>query len=185
MRMGRDHQFPGRKARRALGGAVLLAATYLLSGTTWAQQGFRADADTPIEEEADALEVEDTRQTATFSGNVRVTQGDIRMKADKVTVHYNGGGQGSSRISRISASGNVLVSSPDHQTASGEWATYTVSSREIEMGNSVVLRQGENVIRGSRLKVNLDSGHARVTGGTGPESGGNGRVKGLFQPSGN
>lgn len=185
MRMGWNHQFPGRGARRMLGGAALLAATYLLSGAAWAQQGFRADPDTPIEVEADALEVEDTKQTATFSGNVRVTQGDIRMKSDKVTVHYDGGGQGGSRISRISASGNVLVSSPDQQTASGEWATYTVSSRQIEMGNSVVLRQGENVIRGSRLTVNLDSGHARVTGGVGAESGGNGRVKGLFQPGGN
>lgn len=177
--MSWNHHFSGR------GAAMLLAAALLLPGAAYAQQGFRADPDKPIEIEADALEVEDAKQTATFSGNVRVVQGDIRMKSDKVTVHYDGSGQGGSRISRISATGNVLVSSPDQQTASGEWATYTVRSRQIEMGNSVVLRQGENVIRGSRLMVDLASGQARVTGGPGGETGGTTRVRGLFQPGGN
>lgn len=141
--------------------------------------GFHNEPDKPIEIEADALEVQDTRQTATFTGNVRVVQGDIRMKADRLTVHYAGGQTGGSRIQKIAASGNVLVSAPGSQTASGEWANYLVATRQIEMGNSVVLRQGENIIRGSRLTVDLDSGHARVSGG---ENGGTGRVKGLFQP---
>lgn len=178
--MSWNQDFSGR------GAAMLLALALLLPGAAFAQQGFRSDPDKPIEIEADALEVEDAKQTATFSGNVRVVQGDIRMKSDRVTVHYDGSGQGGgSRISRISATGNVLVSSPDQQTASGEWATYTVRSRQIEMGNSVVLRQGENVIRGSRLTVDLASGQARVTGGSGGETGGTTRVRGLFQPGGN
>ncbi|MEW6090040.1 lipopolysaccharide transport periplasmic protein LptA [Parvibaculum sp.] len=167
------------------GAAMLLAAALFLPGAAQAQQGFRTDPNKPIEIEADALEVQDTKQTATFSGNVRVNQGDIRMKSDKVIVHYDGSGQGSSRISRISATGNVFVSSPDQQTASGDWATYTVQSRQIEMGNSVILRQGENVIRGSRLTVDLATGQARVTGGPAGESGGTTRVRGLFQPGNN
>ena len=145
--------------------------------------GFRTDPDKPIEVEADALEVQDSKHTATFIGNVRVVQGDIRMKSDRLIVYYSGGGQGGgSRIEKIAATGNVLVSSPDEQTASGEWANYMVATRRIEMGNSVVLRQGENVIRGSTLQVDLNTGHARVSGGAGGENGGNGRVKGLFQP---
>lgn len=141
--------------------------------------GFRNEPDKPIEVEADALEVQDARQTATFTGNVRVVQGDIRMKADRITVHYDGGQSGNSRIQKIAASGNVLISAPDNQTASGEWANYMVATRQIEMGNSVVLRHGENIIRGSRLSVDLNSGQARVTGN---ENGGTGRVRGLFQP---
>jgi lipopolysaccharide export system protein LptA len=110
-------------------------------------------------------------------------QGDIRMKSDRLTVYYQSRQQGGgSRIEKIAASGNVLVSSPDEQTASGEWANYMVATRQIEMGNSVVLRQGGNVIRGSKLLVDLATGHARVSGGAGGENGGNGRVKGLFQP---
>jgi lipopolysaccharide export system protein LptA len=175
------------RERRAGGWATsaLVAALLCLSSPALAQQpgGFRTDPDKPIEVEADALEVENTKQTATFIGNVRVKQGEMRLKSDKLTVFYNGsGGAGSSRIDRIAASGNVVVSAPDAQTASGEWATYQVTDRQIEMGNAVVLRQGDNVIRGSRLYVNLATGQARVSGAEGANNGGTGRVRGLFQP---
>jgi lipopolysaccharide export system protein LptA len=141
--------------------------------------GFRADPGQPIEVEADALEVQNDRKSATFSGNVRVVQGDIRLKSDRLTVFYSDGQAGGSRISKIAASGNVLVSAPDNQTASGQWATYLVGTQQLEMGDSVTLRQGKNIIRGSRLTVDLAGGAALVTGG---ENGGGGRVKGLFQP---
>lgn len=147
--------------------------------------GFRTDPDQPIEVEADSLEVQDANHTATFIGNVRVKQGDVRMKSDRLTIYYAGQRRAGSRIDKIAASGNVLVSAPDGQTASGEWANYLVPAREIEMGDSVVLTQGANVIRGARLHVDLDGGTARVAGGGagGTENGGTGRVKGLFQPS--
>lgn len=172
-----------RTGFRAAAFALLLAG--LAQGHPAAAQengmlgGFRNDPGEPIEVEADMLEVQDDRNAATFSGNVRVVQGDIRMKSDKLTVFYSDRSTGGSRISKIAASGNVLVSAPDNQTASGDWANYLVATRQIEMGNSVILRQGENIIRGARLTVDLASGHAKVSGG---ENGGTGRVKGLFQP---
>lgn len=187
--MGWTRMMPGGAGATAVLGLVLALG---FAGAATAQQsdsplgGFRTDPDKPIEVEADSLEVQDSKHTATFIGNVRVVQGDIRMKSDRLIIYYQGRGQGGgSRIDKIAATGNVLVSSPDQQTASGEWANYQVASRQIEMGNSVVLRQGENVIRGSKLHVDLDTGHARVSGGAGGENGGNGRVKGLFQPPSN
>lgn len=165
-------------------GALALLALFSsppLAHAQGALSGFKTDPDEPIEVEADALEVEDQKSTATFIGNVRVVQGDIRMKSDRLTVHYaqRGTTTTNSRIQKIHASGNVIITAPDQQTASGNWADYKVASREIEMGNSVVLTQGENVIRGSRLHVDMNSGKARVSSG---DSGGKGRVKGLFQP---
>lgn len=76
------------------------------------------------------------------------------------------------------------MTAPDDQSASGDWADYQVESRQIEMGDNVLLRQGENVIRGSKLHVDLNSGRARVAGGAPSESGGTGRVRGLFHPGG-
>ena len=175
----------GPKSRYGLAAACAFLLAGLLHALPAAAQdsvlggGFSTDPSQPIEVEADALEVQNDKKSATFSGNVRVVQGDIRMKSDRLTVFYSGGQSGGSRISKIAASGNVLISAPDNQTASGEWANYLVGTRQIEMGNSVILRQGENIIRGSHLTVDLAGGHARVTGG---ENGGSGRVKGLFQP---
>ena len=180
--MGWTRMMPGG-AGAALLGLVLTLGLAAPAAAQGALGGFRTDPDKPIEVEADSLEVQDAEHTATFIGNVRVVQGDVRMKSDRLTVYYQSRQQGGgSRIEKIAASGNVLVSSPDEQTASGEWANYMVATRQIEMGNSVVLRQGGNVIRGSKLLVDLATGHARVSGGAGGENGGNGRVKGLFQP---
>ncbi|NIJ40729.1 lipopolysaccharide export system protein LptA [Parvibaculum indicum] len=175
--------------RHALLLGALLAPICLGAATTAQAQGmtgFANEPDAPIEIESDRLEVADKKGTATFAGNVVVVQGDVRMKADRLTVFYvNKQGNGGNRIERIRATGSVHVSAPDQQSASGNWAEYQVATRRINMGDSVVLRQGENVIRGTRLFVDLNSGESRVTGGNssgGTENGGNGRVKGLFQP---
>jgi lipopolysaccharide export system protein LptA len=76
--------------------------------------------------------------------------------------------------------------SKDDQSADGDWARYVVADRTIVMGDSVLLRQGKNVIRGTKLFIDLNSGRSRVTGGAvadGEKPGSNGRVKALFMPT--
>jgi len=169
--------------------ALLLGAGLFGTAPALAQSGivgggFSNDPKQPIEIEADALEVEDAKQSATFTGNVLVKQGTVRMRADRIVVFYaSGRATGGSGIERIRATGSVHVSAPDDQSASGAWANYNVATRQIEMGDGVVLRQGENVIRGSTLNVDLNSGRARVSGSA-AETGGTGRVRGLFHPNG-
>ncbi len=155
--------------------------------------GFKTDPDAPIEIEADTLEVEQNAQTATFIGNVVAVQGAIRLRSDRLVVTYarkadgspsGGDGTGGTEITRIDAKSNVHVMSEDDQSASGDWALYMVANETITMGDAVILRQGENVIRGQRLNIDLNSGQARVEGGvsaTDTENPGSGRVKGLFQ----
>ena len=159
--------------------------------------GFKTDPDAPIEIEADTLEVEQNAQTATFIGNVVAVQGAIRLRADRLIVTYaqkadgapssddgTEDGTGGTEITRIDAKSNVHVMSEDDQSASGDWALYMVADENITMGDTVVLRQGENVIRGQRLNIDLNSGQARVEGGvtaTDTENPSSGRVRGLFQ----
>ena len=154
--------------------------------------GFRADPNAPIEIEADTLEVEQNAQQATFIGNVDAIQGTMRLRSDRLVVTYaektaaSTGGAGGTEITRIRATGDVHVMSEDDQSADGQWAIYEVAASEITMGDAVVLRQGDNVVRGNRLKIDLNTGQARVestaTSGTGTvENGSNGRVRGLFR----
>jgi len=155
--------------------------------------GFKTDPDAPIEIEADTLEVEQNAQTATFIGNVVAVQGTMRLRADRLIVTYARKDgttpsatdtSGGTEITRIDAKSNVHVMSEDDQSASGDWAIYMVANSNITMGDAVILRQGENVIRGQKLNIDLNSGQARVEGGvtaTDTENPGSGRVKGLFQ----
>ncbi len=171
--------------------ALALSTAHAEEGQT--PVGFRADPDAPIEIEADTLEVEQNTEKATFIGRVVAVQGPLRLTSDRLIVTYARSADGESaaaspdsgtKIQRIRATGNVHVMSEDDQSADGDWAIYEVANSNITMGDAVVLRQGENVIRGKRLTIDLNSGQARVDGGvsaTDGENGGSGRVRGLFQ----
>ncbi len=154
--------------------------------------GFATDPNEPIDIEADALEVQDKLHTATFSGNVIATQGQTKLRSDRLRANYGpvagakpAGAGSSPQIREIYATGNVHVLSKDDQSADGDWAQYTVADRKIVMGDKVVLRQGKNVIRGTKLFIDLNSGRSRIVGASeagSPKTGATGRVKALFQP---
>ena len=149
-----------------------------LGGPVLAQSELGSDHDTslPIEIAADSMEVEQERQVATFTGNVDAKQGDLRLRADVLVVHYADKADGSGKtISLIEADGNVFVSSPD-ETAQGSHGVYDVTRRTIALDGPVTLTRGDNVIQGERLELELATGLSRVVGGT------EGRVKGVFVP---
>ena len=50
--------------------------------------GFSQNRDQPVHIEAATLEVRDKDKTATFSGNVRVTQGDTGLRCKLLPVFY-------------------------------------------------------------------------------------------------
>lgn len=146
-------------------------------GPVLAQSDLGSDHDTSlaIEITADSMEVEQERQVATFKGAVDAKQGELRLRADVLVVHYRDKDDGSGKtISLIEADGNVFVSSPD-ETAQGSRGTYDVAARTISLEGPVTLTRGENVVQGERLELDLASGVSRVVGG-------GGRVTGVFQP---
>src|SRR5256885_13672210 len=56
-----------------------------------AMQGFSQNRDQPIQIEAASLEMQDKKKEATFSGNVKVVQGDTTMTSKTLVVFYEGG----------------------------------------------------------------------------------------------
>lgn len=66
--------------------AVILLPTLLLP--LWAPVCFaeRADRDKPVHLEADQVEVDDVQQISTFVGNVKLTQGTMLIRGDKIIV---------------------------------------------------------------------------------------------------
>ena len=75
---------------RLLQTASLAIALGLPAGLAAAQVNLskQHDSDQPIEISADSLEVQQDQQIATFRGNVDAVQGDIRLRADQLKVHY-------------------------------------------------------------------------------------------------
>ncbi|MDE0391522.1 MAG: lipopolysaccharide transport periplasmic protein LptA [Rhodospirillales bacterium] len=159
--------------------AVVLAASFALAGAGAAQDADdgAGEASEAIEITADTLEVRQSENIAIFEGSVNAIQGDLVLNADMLTVHYQeaGGGQGNLGVSRIDAEGNVVVTSPG-ETAQGQNGVYDVEQGRIDLAGGVVLHQGNNIVEGETLTMNLETGVSRVSGA------GSTRVHGLFVP---
>ncbi|MGB8402287.1 MAG: LptA/OstA family protein, partial [Bradyrhizobium sp.] len=72
-------------ALTACSGALAQGA---MSGVPNAMQGFSQNRDQPIQIEAASLEMRDKKKEATFSGNVKVVQGDTTMTSKTLVVFY-------------------------------------------------------------------------------------------------
>ena len=168
-----------------------LALMVLGTGThaNAAKSGFSDHkTDDPIRFSANKLEVKKEGRVATFSGDVEAIQGDLTLLAQEIRVYYSDnsdgdkdgkGGLGGS-VSRIDTKGKVHISSRG-DTATGDWAVYDVERRIVTVGGKVVLQQGETVVRGNRLELDLDSGQSRFRGQ--PSSASDQRVTGEFTPA--
>lgn len=130
-----------------------------------------ADRTQPISVSADEGTANFETETAVYSGNVIVTQGDLKLRANTLTIKAPKGA-----IATIEADGGIVLTSKSGD-ATASRATYDVPARRVTLSGNVVLTQGDNVLRGNLLTVNLDSGIAELTA-----SGANGRVEGLFLP---
>ena len=88
----------------------------------------------------------------------------------------------STQITKIEAKGNVVITSQDNQTTTSEWALYDVPSQLVTVGGNVVLTQGENVLKGDRLVIDLKTGQSRFENTASSQTGG--RIRALFMPKG-
>jgi lipopolysaccharide export system protein LptA len=182
------HPFLIVAALLAIAGAPLHAQPS--KGPPNALQGFSQNRDQPVHIEAATLEVRDKDKVATFSGDVKVKQGDTGLRCKSLVVFYEGndadgktlqaaspGPGGQQRIKRLEARGGVVVTQKE-QTATGETGIFDMKTNTVTLNGNVVMTQGQNVLRGDRLVVDLTSGVSRVESG----KNGQGRVQGLFQP---
>jgi lipopolysaccharide export system protein LptA len=134
-----------------------------------ALQGFSQNRDEPVHIESATLEVRDKDKVATFSGDVRVKQGDTGMRSKTLVVFYEGGESagggksmpaatpgpgGEQKIKRLEARGNVVVTQKE-QTATGDLGIFDMKSNVVTLTGNVMMTQGKN---------------------------GTGRVQGLFLP---
>lgn len=158
-----------RVTRLALMLSLLVAGPVLAQ--TVAFGGMKADTSAPVELSADNLTVNQTTGKAEFTGNVLIGQGQMKLSADKVVVQYVQGD--TQKIDNLDATGNVtLVNGPD--AAEAKQAIYDVASGNVTLIGDVLLTQGQNVMSGERMVVNLSDGTAQM----------NGRIRSVLQPAG-
>ncbi len=145
---------------------LLLVAMILFPAASMAQ-GFQVafgqmqqDTELPVEVDADNLSVNQNDGSAVFTGNVSIVQGEMRLTADKVNVHY----QAETRtIARLVATGDVLlVQGPD--VAEADAAEYSIESGNVHMTGNVMVLQEATTITADEMTVNLADNTAHMHG---------------------
>jgi len=131
----------------------------------------------------DSMEWYDHQQIGVARGDAVAVSADRRVRADVLTAHVVKVDNGASRISRIDANGNVIVSSPG-QIGRGDDGVYDLDTGIATLTGHVRLTRGENELRGRYAVVDLNTNVSRILSvppGT-TVSGNPSRVVGLIVP---
>lgn len=176
--------------------AVLGAA--LLCGPAAAQIAAGANNDGPIDITADSLDKFDDQHLVVYRGNVEAVQNGARLVCDVLNLYFappaaapgapakpppkspaaSTTGDGFGQIKQAVAEGHVFYVTQT-QTARGEHAVYDAEPDTITMTGAVVVVQGQNVLKGDKMVMQMKTGHTQVfsnaTGRNKPD-----RVRGVF-----
>jgi len=153
--------------------APAFLAVLLLSGGALAQQaqtavqprggsglGFsKHDSNAPINVASDSFRGDLATKIGTYLGNVIVTQGDMKMRADQVRIVEDG-----DKPSKVFAHGGIVIDAPNG-TATGDDGVYDLNVKTITLTGKVVLNKDKNVMRGTRLVMDMNTNIANLTAG--------------------
>jgi len=165
--------------RRAIAAAVTLAATVVLlvSGAAYAQgamqgvpnamQGFSQNRDQPIQIDAAALEMRDKKKEATFSGNVKVVQGDTTMTSKTLVVFYESSSDKAPAPAPAPAKGAKAASTQSAPMQSATPGPGGASSiKRLEARGNVVVTQKDQVVTGETAVFDTKTNLITMLGGS-------------------
>jgi lipopolysaccharide export system protein LptA len=138
------------------------------------------DSRQPVDITAAEANLDQTDHTLLLKGDVIAKQGPVELKADNLTVYYldnkDAGTTVGSRIKKMVAKGNVVVTRPGEIVRSRD-ATYDLPSKRILMSGDVVATRKGSVVRGQRVVVDLAKETIELQSTASGE-----RVRALFNP---
>jgi lipopolysaccharide export system protein LptA len=184
MRLFLPCRFPTRWfAHSAFTAAFMLAASVagdataqsVVQGVPNAMQGFSQNRDQPIQIEAATLEMRDKKKEATFSGNVKVIQGDTTMTSKILVVFYDSGpppapaagaapDANANANTKAAAAAKQPAAAPPMQSATpGPGGSSSI--RRLEAKGNVVVTQKDQVVTGETAVFDTKTNLVTMLGG--------------------
>jgi lipopolysaccharide export system protein LptA len=142
-----------RRSRR-LSNALLL----LLASLPTLAPALESDKDQPVYIEADSVELDDRSGISTYSGNVELNQGTIRMTADRVVITQRDGD-----TDHVEAEGNPVTFQQKTSEKKGLFKArakrdeYDLNSETIYLIEEAVVTQDGDVFKNDRITYNRSS----------------------------
>lgn len=167
---------------RLLLAPVLLPALLLL----WAPSSFaeRADHDMPINLEADQVLIDDAQQISTFTGNVRLSQGSLLIRGDKIVVTQDKGGfKHATAYGKTAQFRQKRKGLDGYVEGYGERIEYDRNAETFDIHVRARLKRDQDEVLGEHITYNAKTEIFQVSGrsagsGDGPPQ----RVRAVLQP---
>jgi len=162
---------------RPIADKLLLAALCLLP---LGAQALGTDRNQPIDIHADRVNIDEKRGYSEYLGHVEMTQGSLRLEADRVLIYQRGG-----RLQKVQAHGDPARFSqlPDGRKtrirAQAQSMEYDADSGQLVLSGQARVVQGANTFAGERIDYNTHNATVRASKG----EHGQGRVHAIIEPA--
>jgi lipopolysaccharide export system protein LptA len=160
---------------------VMLAAT-----AAWAE---KADAEKPLNIEADRVSVDDVKKVQTFDGNVQMTKGTLIIRAERIVITQDDAGF---QRGVATGSGSALARFRQKREAVDEYVEgeaerieHDARIEKTEFFNHARVKSGQDEVRGQFISYDARNEQYVVTSGpdgTRAKPGSSERVRAVIQP---
>jgi lipopolysaccharide export system protein LptA len=154
----------------SFGAAFGASAQSSVQGVPNAMQGFSQNRDQPIQIEAASLEMRDKKKEATFSGNVKVVQGDTTMTSKTLVVFYESSGQGQGQgqgqqpaPAKGAKTAAAAPAAPMQSATPGPGGSSSI--KRLEAHGNVVVTQKDQVVTGETAVFDTKTNLITMLGG--------------------
>jgi lipopolysaccharide export system protein LptA len=136
------------------------------------------DSQQPIQIDADAAELDENKNLATYHGNVQMRQGTMQVSADKMTIELR-----DKTVVRITAEGNnahyqqQLKADESMVSANARTITYYTQDERVSLVGDATLTQNNNQFSGATINYDIREGKVDA------QAAGEGKVQMILQPA--
>jgi lipopolysaccharide export system protein LptA len=158
-------------------GIIGCCILFMLPLSLWALE---SDRDQPLQLGADSLSIDESTGVSLYEGNVEITQGSMRLWADKLWVYHRQG-----KAEKIISKGNpthfsqLLEEGGDEVHGQAQRMEIYVDRNELLLFDSAVLEQGGNRFSNDRIVYNRVNAKVRA----GSSAQGKQRVQVVIEPA--
>lgn len=160
---------------RSMISTVLVGAALFLGAP--AAQALKSDAEQPINIRARSVDVNEKTGVSVYRGDVVMTQGSLRLEADRVEITQRQGRTDLIRAWGKPARIRSRTDAGEEIRARAARAEYRAGERRIDMYGDVELRRGADILAGAVVHYLLDQETFTAEGGEG------GQVSAVIQPA--
>jgi lipopolysaccharide export system protein LptA len=170
----------------AISRLAAIAATLLCTGPAWAE---KADADKPVNIEADRVSVDDVKKLQIFQGNVQLIKGTLIIRAERIVISQDDDGY---QRGVATGSGSALASFRQKREGVDEYVEGEAERIEHDAKNEKTefflrarVKSGQDEVRGQYISYDARNEQYVVTSGpdgTRAKPGSNDRVRAVIQP---